>query len=214
MKDVLMVMNPRAIPSCIEAIKSLDIPKVWFSAYTEAQLEAEVNRFVEETQYENYLMVSDDLMVDKKSLAMIRRTLEDREVVTGWCRQRPGSKVSNILLRPHGPISLFRFMSMTRYVDAYLPSFSFATLEQVRAQRPVFRTYFVNFCLTGMRRRLWLYYPFKTRNSHGGSDYLASTRLERDKVPMWCVRDAFMEHLKSLAFWKVGKEQPQTVLDL
>ena len=37
---VLMIMQPRRIDEAINSLKNIDIPKVWFRAYTEPQVMA------------------------------------------------------------------------------------------------------------------------------------------------------------------------------
>ena len=49
---VLMIMQPRHIDEAINSLKeNIDIPKVWFRAYTEPQVMAQMNKFIKETNF-------------------------------------------------------------------------------------------------------------------------------------------------------------------
>ena len=46
---VLMIMQPRHIDEAINSLKeNIDIPKVWFRAYTEPQVMAQMNKFIKD----------------------------------------------------------------------------------------------------------------------------------------------------------------------
>ena len=53
---VLMIMQPRYIDEAINSLKeNIDIPKVWFRAYTESQVMDQMNKYVRETDFSHYL---------------------------------------------------------------------------------------------------------------------------------------------------------------
>ncbi len=65
---VLMIMQPRQIDESINSLKeNIDIPKVWFRAYTEPQVVAQMNKFVKETDFSHYIVMGDDGVVSKKA---------------------------------------------------------------------------------------------------------------------------------------------------
>ena len=64
---VLMIMQPRHIDESINSLKqNIDIPKVWFRAYTEPQVVARMNLYIKETNFSHYIVMGDDGVVSKK----------------------------------------------------------------------------------------------------------------------------------------------------
>ena len=58
---VLMIMQPRHIYESINSLKeNIDIPKVWFRAYTEPQVVVQMNKYVRETNFSHYIVMGDD----------------------------------------------------------------------------------------------------------------------------------------------------------
>ena len=65
---VLMIMQPRHIDEAINSLKeNIDFPKVWFRAYTEPQVQAQMNKFVKKTKFSLYIVMGDDGVVSKKA---------------------------------------------------------------------------------------------------------------------------------------------------
>ena len=60
---LLMIMQPRHIDEAIVSLKNIDIPKVWFRAYTEPKVMAQMNQYIKETNYSHYIVMSDDGVV-------------------------------------------------------------------------------------------------------------------------------------------------------
>ena len=234
MKNVLMVMHARKIRRCLEAIDSLRIEKVWFKGYTEAQLVSVINRFIEETDYDNYFIISDDGLPTQEALEKIEAEM-GREVVMGWSEYSPGSRYSNVRTKPlvgwymamqklrlwlvrwGQRAGLGRIVSWigTRHNPFVMLG---APISEVKRQPRIFRTYFNGWSLTGMSRKMWLRYPFSLESEIGnqkvfGSDYSVSRRMNDDGVPMWCIRDAHIGHLHSMEGFFVGKVKPEVVFD-
>lgn len=203
-----MITQARNIQVCLDSYRKLSIPRVFFRAYTEAQFAPLMDEFIRNSDYDNYLIISDDLIANKPSLQLVRRTLEEKEVATGWCRQRPGSCVTNVRLKPWTVFSPFAWLIRTRYVERA----GFAKIGDVACQGPIFRTFFTGSCLTGMRRKLWLEHPFRPL-AKAGSDYTQCKDLMDSDIPIWCLRDAYMEHLKSRENWLVGKAKPAVIFE-
>ena len=57
---LLMIMQPRHIDEAIVSLKNIDIPKVWFRAYTEPQVMVQMNQYIKETNHSHYIVMSDD----------------------------------------------------------------------------------------------------------------------------------------------------------
>src|SRR6266498_125836 len=82
MRDLLVILNPRRIPSCIEAFEALPIDKVWLTGYTEAQI---VEVFPKLPAYHRYIVISDDAIVPPEALAAVQEELDwGHPVVTGY----------------------------------------------------------------------------------------------------------------------------------
>ena len=97
--EVLMILQPRVIPEAIESLNNLNIEKVWFRGYTEKELEVHLNRFIQETDYDVYWIIADDVLVDERPLQILRPLLNDSDVVTGYCRLYQESDLVNISTR-------------------------------------------------------------------------------------------------------------------
>ncbi len=95
-KEILMILQPRAIPEAIESLNKLDIEKVWFRGYTEMELETVLNDFIKDTDYDYYWIIADDVIVDNKPLEVLRPKLYEGEVVTGYCNLYQGSDYVNL----------------------------------------------------------------------------------------------------------------------
>jgi len=97
--EILMILQPRAIPEAIESLNKLDIEKVWFRGYTEMELEIVLNDFINDTDYDYYWIIADDVVVDNKPLEVLRPKLYGGEVVTGYCNLYQESDFVNLSLR-------------------------------------------------------------------------------------------------------------------
>ena len=54
-----MIMNARNLSAFKECVNKLNISKVWFKGYREFELNDEINKFIQETNFDNYFIVSD-----------------------------------------------------------------------------------------------------------------------------------------------------------
>ena len=84
---VVLIMQPREIVESINSLKeNVNIPKVWFRAFTEKQVMYEMNCFIENTKYSHYIINGDDVIVYKDSMDVILKyaQMDEYEVVTGW----------------------------------------------------------------------------------------------------------------------------------
>ena len=236
MKSCLMVMNARDIPECLLAIRALPIDKAWFRGFTETGLEPEIAKFVASTDYERYILLSDDTVPTEFALRNLLKVQDAGPVVTGWCNIFPGKPASSVELRPIEnertsvylevrdriprswvPVikKLYKVPFLGEILEAPIYA-HFPDLETVWAQAPVFRTYFVNWCLTSMSRDIWQRFPFQyhaTRFAGHGSDQSESLRLAEAGVGMLCARDSFVYHIHSLRNFVVGKVKPEVVFE-
>lgn len=213
-RNCLMVMHAREIEESMRCLRALPIDQAWFTGYTEAQLQEPINRFVEESAYENYIIVSDDILADAATFRIVEDGLERHEVFTGWSNIRPGLDRASARRTPI--IGSQMFFQVTHYLpplhrlltEARIRTFP--TMEQVRALGGEFRTKTICNCFTGMRRALWLRFPFMVAksvySSRGfGSDIMLYERLKRAGISVWCDSRAFFYHLDRRDHSIVGK---------
>lgn len=190
MKPVLAVLHPRRIPSVIEALLEVDIPKAWISCYTEYQIQHEawpvLMREVKAKGYTHMLVVSDDAVVSQKAVDAVLGLLEiGHPVASGYSNLDNERDLVNLThdRLPEQP-----------GVDAY----RMLTADEVALEPEVFQTSFSGMCLTGMSVELWERYPFRVYGGSPGycSDHHLCYRLQEAGIPIVVHRDAFIHHLK------------------
>lgn len=214
MKPLLIVLNPRRIPECVEAISALRIDKVWLQNYTETDIESIYPRVVEESDHDLIGVLSDDTIPTQDALDAVLAISEPGVVSTGWCPLDDESDLVNLSTEP---------------LATSVPSsaaYSFPTRAWVEAHpAPIVPTSFAGHCLTFMGRDLCRRFPWQV---HGGppgyaSDLMLSWRLQEAGVPIVAARDGGIRHVK--ARWNyiddtpgrellVGREPGRVVWDL
>lgn len=210
MRDCLMILQPRRIPAAIASIESLPIDQFWLTALTEPDLAPILNAFIRATNYRDYLIVSDDVSVTPQALACVRELLTRHAAATGYCRISEADARVNLTRSPLRPIE--QPGGGTRIGWA---SYSFYTLDDVQRITYEFPSWFGGWALTGLRRELWLAYPFEVHShSNCQTDAQTALRMARDGRFFISHRDAYVEHLKRdpnnslLDGWLVGVEPP------
>jgi hypothetical protein len=98
--EVLMILQPRAIPEAIESLNKLDIEKVWFRGFDEYNVVQRINQFIEETNYDYYWIIADDVVVDGKPIELLRPLMYEGHVVTGYCRMAMDTEITNVCAEP------------------------------------------------------------------------------------------------------------------
>lgn len=190
MRDTLLIiLNPRAIPDCIDALRNLrGIDKAWCSYYTELDLELVIPAIIERTNYARYSIISDDTIPTQGALDAIL-DLHDQHpnaVATGWCNidSISGQATYNPYpLRGSGPV-----------VDAY----SFTSIDEARKLDQPAHTYFHGFVLATMNRDLAMRYPFQTYNGCA-SDLHQCHRLQADNIAIYTSAACEVFHVKERA---------------
>ena len=105
-RPVLLQMQPRDIPEAIKSIKdNINIPKVWFKAFTEPQVCDEINKFVARTNYSHYIINADDVVLTKEAVDCVLENAPNYDVFTGWVNMhlnpdRSLSALSNVCFEP------------------------------------------------------------------------------------------------------------------
>ena len=122
-KEILMILQPRAIPEAIESLNTLDIEKVWFRGYTEVELENHLNEFIQTTDYDYYWIIADDVVVDEKPIELLRPLLHEGKVVSGYCLLGEDTDRVNL--------SISETMTCTPYFDVAALNY-FYTMHKLR----------------------------------------------------------------------------------
>jgi hypothetical protein len=186
MKPLLMIMNPRKIPRCMEALEGLDIDKVWMKHYTERELIGVISQIVESTDHDVIGLLSDDTIPPQSSLDLILDAFEPSSVYTGYCNMDEGREEVNLSRQP-----------LVIQENATLECYDFPTKAEVDNHKGLYPSWFTGFAMTFMSREMWLKYPFDCIGTPGyQSDYSLSCRLQNDEVNIWAVPGAFMPHLR------------------
>lgn len=190
MKPLLLVLNPRRIPECIEAIEALKVDKAWLTGYTETQLEEAIPEVLAQTDHDPILVLSDDTVPTQEALdAVLDQWAAENSirptVVTGYCNLDVTSQYVNVTRRP--------FTTRHSTVDAY-DFYSYAEMGDQHPDIPV-RTWFAGMCLTCMSRDLWERFPFQTYQERS-SDFALSLRLQEADIPILAPPKAMVWHVK------------------
>ena len=216
---VLMIMQPRQIDESINSLKeNIDIPKVWFRAYTEPQVVAQMNKFVKKTNFSHYIVMGDDGIVSKKAADAILKFGEIEDgVFTGWM---------NMHLEKDGSLS-----EMSTVSRGVLPNIIDVGRGPVRSDYPEWfpvewvineqgfiRTVMANFAMSIAKREIFLQFPLSTWPNGRSSDHWWSFQLQRAGIEVWTHTDAFVKHLRRgwtplKQNWLVGKVKPETIYE-
>ena len=214
MKPLLLVMNPRNINVCVEAIGGLDIDRVWLKNYTEGQLVDVIESVIDGCDHDPIGLVSDDCIPTQDALDLVLSHYTPGKVWTGYCNIDSSSNLVNLSMRP-----------LILQDEADIGCYSMPPRDEVEAHPGrLIRSWFAGFALTFMSREFWQRYPFHAIGHPGcQSDYSLCRRLQSDGVDIYAVKGAFMEHLKTSEATtatipggelRVGREPAEVVWDL
>jgi len=190
-RDLLIVLNPRQIDECVDAIRALNIDQAWLTGYTEHELEDVIEAVIDHidhAHYEHVLILPDDTIPTQAALDAILDLLRaGHPVVTGYCNldERADEDRVNLTRTP---------LTEPRTVASY----DFWTQAEIDAWAlDVIPTYFAGFALTGMSRELWQRFPFRAYGNPGcSSDYHLSLRLHNARVPIVAPKAGRIHHVK------------------
>lgn len=203
MKPLLLVLNPRRIPECIEAIEALEIDKAWLTGYTERQLEQAVPEVLDATDHDPILVLSDDTIPEQDALDAVLRLHQGQHytevVTTGYCNLDVTSQFVNLTRRP--------FDTRHSTVEAY----DFYTYAEMGDHDHPVRSWFAGMCLTCMSRDLWDRFPFQTYEGRS-SDFMLSRRLQEQGIPILAPPAAMVWHVKER--WNYIDQAPDKRLHL
>jgi GT2 family glycosyltransferase len=190
MKPLLMVMNPRTIPQCMEALEALQVDKVWLKNWTERELVTVIADVVANTDHDVIGLISDDTTPLQECLDLVLQEFTPDAVFTGYCNMDDTTDDVNLSSEP-----------LVVKPRATYDCYTFPKKSDVDNHSGLYRSWFTGFAMTFMSRDMWLKYPFDCIDTPGyQSDYRLSVRLQQDGVPIWAVPGAFMQH------WRGGDE--------
>lgn len=197
MKPLLLVLNPRRIPECIDAISGLPIDKVWLQNYTESELSDVIPSVLWDTAHDPVGILSDDTAPTRAALCAVLNECKPGQVTTGWCNLDDASDLVNLSMEP----LTVDYPTTTAY------TFPTRSWVEDHEQRSV-RTYFAGHCLTFLWREHWARFPWECHNGPPGyaSDLMLSWRLQEAGVPIMAARDGFVRHVK--ARWNYVDDTP------
>ena len=210
-------MHPREIKIVKDNMDKLKISKVYFKGFYSRELKDKIDTFIRETDYDNYIVTADDVIITQDVLNLIEKCLEKYEVFTGYCNMYLGSEEVNLCSKP---------LTLTNGIYPLIGDYNFMTFEDVKKQKDIFRTYLAGLSLTGMRRNLWLKYPLQAylvnQNDIKGvsCDHNLSYRLTKDNVSIYTHKKAYIKHLKKrkkgalMDGWIVGKKPAEIIKEL
>ena len=211
MNNVLMMLQAREIPSVMDAVAEINISKVFFKGFTELQLWPLFNEFVKDTDYDNYIIAADDIIFNQYMTTCIEDSLEDMDLVTGYCDLYQGSEHVNICKTP--------LKSTNTYPD--WPDYDFYTLEEIRKLDNFQPSWFGGWALTGISRGVLLDNPIRVHPvGTAQSDYVFSYDMTHNKNRIFTVhKEVYPKHLKEgpeaecRQNWLVGKTEPRIIHD-
>ena len=223
MNPVLMIMQPRIIPPAITSIReNWNKPRVWFKAFTEPQVVNEMNRFVRESDYSHYVIMSDDAISYKRAIYNVLANAPKYDVFTGWCNMEMyGDKLS-----PHSNVSFHALPLIDENASLVRPLYDdyppWASVDEVLSKEGNFQTAIASFATSCFTRDILLKYPLGVWENGKASDHHISYRLQKDRIPIWTSRDVFVRHLrqgresylKNTKAWLVGNVPSQIIYEL
>ena len=187
MSDALIVLNPRQIPACIQAIQALTIDTCWLTNMTEPQAAKAANEQINATSYDRYILLSDDTLPTQAALDLITQAADQgHPAVTGYCNldEHDNLDIVNLTTNqlPPPPPQVSSYQLMTR--------------QQAEQQAPLIPTTFAGLSLTLLTRDLWLKHPLHV-SAHGGQmDYVLSYSLAQAGIPIVAPAGAYVHHVK------------------
>jgi hypothetical protein len=186
-RNLLVILNPRRISECVDALSALNIDRLWLRYMTEQTIQNRWPEVLEAARgYDRIILVSDDTSPTQSALDAVQGLLDDGyPVVTGYCNLGANDERVNLCDRPLGP-------------EPSAAAYHWLTRDQVEQGHRVVPTSFAGFALTGMSVPMWTQYPYRLHPNGNSADYDLCKRLERDRVPIVAARDGFVHHVKEV----------------
>lgn len=184
--SLLVVMNPRRIPACLEAFQSAPLDVAYVQGMREAEALLTINRIIRASRYDRFLIVSDDVIVTDTAIRAVvaASKLNDHWIVTGFCNLDADSPLVNITRRP---------------LDGDTPhpaAYDFYRRDEL-PQHGTIRTGFAGLALTCIPQALVGHVlPLGWYGQGWASDFHLSKRLEQAGIQIVAPAQAFVWHVK------------------
>lgn len=183
----LIVLNPRQISECIEAIEALDIDICWIQNMSEYRAAQAVNQAIANSKYDRYVILSDDCVPTQAALDRVLYWHDTGSpVVTGFCNLDRKSPFCNLSYKKLGP------------PPPNVRSYEFMETQYVMGRTGPVATKFAGLALTCMSRNMWFRFPLAITSKGGQMDYQLSWRLQQAGYPIVAPPDAFIYHVKEV----------------
>ena len=196
MNNVVMIMNARNLSAFRDCINKLEVSKVWFKGFREFELNEEINKFIQETNFDNYYIVSDDLVISKKNFELLQEKLKTYPIVTGWGVWRQNYDWTTIHLQ-----NKIHTFNQGPSIPFFKKHYNIAKTHEIESLPDEFETAFTGWFWTGIRRDIWLEYPYQTMSvvpwqTAASTDAHWSKRILADgKYKQMCIKKACVTHL-------------------
>ena len=196
MNNVLMIMNARNLSAFRDCVNKLNISKVWFKGYREFELNVEINKFIQETNFDNYFIVSDDLVINKNDFEFLEKQLLTYPIVTGWGVWRQNVDWTTIHLQD----KIYTFNQGDK-LPMFTSHYNIVKTYEIDILPDSFETAFTGWFYTGIRRDIWLKYPYQTMSTQpwmpgASTDAHWSKRILKDNIyKQMCFKQARVLHL-------------------
>jgi len=166
--------------------------------------------------------MSDDAISYKRAIDTVLANAPKYDVFTGWCNMEMyGDKISS-----HSNVSFHALPLIDENASVVRPLYDdyppWAPVDEVLMKEGHFQTAIASFATSCFTRDILLKYPLGVWENGKASDHHISYRLQKDKVPIWTNRDAFVRHLrqgresylKNTKAWLVGNVPSQIIYEL
>lgn len=211
-----MQMQPRQMADPIKSVKqNVNIPRVWFRAFTEPEVCEQMNKFVNETDYTHYLINSDDLIVYERAIDNVLMNAPNYDVYTGWLNMHLNghemSRLSNVCYGLFKPF--IGWPARNEYPE-------WEDVNNVLMNDFIRQTSVASFAISCFTKQVLLDYPLATYSNDSASDHHISFRIQRAaKYTIWTHRDAFCRHLRQgwrplQHNWLVGNQKSEIIYEL
>ena len=196
---VLMILSVRNSKSFEESVNKLQCEKIWFKGYREHELAPIINDFVQNSNFENYFIAPDDLIIKPHQFEKLKSALNYNDIVTGWGVIRQNCTYTTIT-KPHNFLqtNIFKHQFTTHFLKNQQYNFSYKTHE-INSLPNEIETAFTGWFYTGMKKHIWTQYPDECLNPpFASSDLMFSRRVLFDnKYKQICIKSANVIHLSN-----------------
>ena len=198
MKDtVLMVMSIRDLEPVIKANDELDCEKIYFKGYTEYELVPLINNFINESNFKNYFITSDDAMIGKNKFDLLKYYLQFLPIVSGWCVVRQNT-LETTVINPKKINFINPFFAWLQVSDLFKASYKTHEIEELPN---IINSGFTGWVFTGASKEIWQQYPFQVYDKEmvgPRSDYNFAIRVLKDeKYNMSIIKKCRAIHLSN-----------------